>query len=217
MKLKRLLAVSLLFAILVLSFSFSQEHTERYVTGDKADTKMVNRIWDEGVNRSRIMENLSYMTDVIGPRINGTPAMKKAYDWAVAKFKEYGMENVAVEPSGEFAPGWSNEYVSVHLIAPAYQPIVAYPVPWTLSTKGKISGQPVVALIRTKADLEKYKGKLKGAIVFTQPPRQVHPSFQAHRQTALRSGSQRADRNADPAEAQRRGKKAGGTQMGGAG
>jgi hypothetical protein len=87
------------------------------------------------------------------------------------------MENVAVEPSGEFGLGWSNEYVSVHLIAPAYQSIVAYPVPWTLGTKGKISGQPVVALIRTKADLEKYKGKLKGAIVFTQPPRQVRPSF----------------------------------------
>ncbi len=177
MKLKRLLAASLLLAVLVLSFSFSQDRIERYVPGDKADTKIVNRIWDEGVNRSRIMENLSYMTDVIGPRINGTPAMKKAYDWAVAKFKEYGMENVAVEPSGEFAPGWSNEYVSVHLIAPSYQPIVAYPVPWTLSTKGKITGQPIMALIRTKADLEKYKGKLKGAIVLTQPPRQVHPSY----------------------------------------
>jgi hypothetical protein len=171
MNLKRLLAIGALLAVSIFSLSYSQGRQ------DRADTKMVNAIWEEGINRSHIMETLSYLTDVIGPRIPGSPAMQKAYDFAVAKFKEYGMENVAVEPSGEFGLGWSNEYVSVHLIAPAYQPILAYPVPWTSSTKGKISGQPMIALINSKADLEKYKGKLKGAIVFTQPPRRTHPSF----------------------------------------
>ncbi|MBN1222504.1 MAG: M20/M25/M40 family metallo-hydrolase, partial [Candidatus Aminicenantes bacterium] len=144
---------------------------------DRADTQMINRIWEEGINSSQIMATLSYLTDVIGPRIPGSPAMKKAYDWAVAKFKEWGLENVAVEPCGELGLGWSNEYVSVHMIAPAYQPILAYPVPWTLGTKGKITGAPIMAIIKTKEDMDKYRGKLKGAIVLTQPPIKTHPSF----------------------------------------
>jgi carboxypeptidase Q len=177
MKAHRLLAAGVLLALFVFSFSYSQ------APQDRADTKMVNRIWEEGVNRSQIMKNLSYLTDVIGPRVPGSPAMKKAYDWAVAKFKEYGMENVAVEPCGEFGLGWSNEYVSVHMTEPSYFPIVAYPVPWTMGTKGKITGQPMLAIIKTKADLEKYRGKLKGAIVFTQQPRPTPPVFKpiAHR------------------------------------
>jgi carboxypeptidase Q len=176
----RIVVTCFLLVIVLFTLSPSQDRGVRPAAAagpDKADTAMVSRIWEEAVNRSRLMETLSYLTDVIGPRIPGSPAMSKGHDWAVARFKEYGMVNVAVEPSGEFGPGWQNEYVSAHLMAPAYQPIVAYPVPWTMSTKGEVTGQPILAVIRSKADMEKYKGKLKGAIVFTQPPRQTHPSF----------------------------------------
>jgi carboxypeptidase Q len=177
MKRHRIFSVGILLMLLVFSFSYSQ------APQDQADVKMVNRIWEEGVNRSHLMKDLSYLTDVIGPRIPGSPAMKKAYDWAVAKFKEYGLENVAVEPCGEFGLGWSNEYISVHMTAPSYFPVLAYPVPWTMGTKGRITGSPILAVIRTKSDLEKYRGKLKDAIVFTQPPRATPPVFTpiAHR------------------------------------
>ena len=171
MKPHRFLVAGILLALLMFSLSYSQSPQ------DKADARTVSRIWEEAVNRSHLMKDLSYLTDVVGPRIPGSPAMKKAYDWAVGKFKEYGLENVAVEPCGEFGLGWSNEYISVHMMAPSYAPIVAYPVPWTMGTKGKITGQPVLAVINTKADLEKYKGKLKGAIVFTQLPRPTPPVF----------------------------------------
>jgi carboxypeptidase Q len=171
------------FVLVLILFTFSPSQDRGVPPApaarpDKVDIAMVNRIWEEGVAHSQIMATLSYLTDVIGPRIPGSPAMSKAYDWAVAKFKANGMENAAVEPSGEFGPGWQNEYCSVHLIAPAYQPVLAFPVPWTLGTKGKITGQPVMAVIASKADMEKYRGKLKGAIVFTQPPRKTHPSFE---------------------------------------
>ena len=184
MKRKRILAGCFILVLFLFTLSPSQDRGARPTPADrpdKADIAMVNRIWEEGINRSRLRESLSYLTDVIGPRIPGSPAMGKAYDWAVAQFKERGLENVAVEPSGEFGPGWQNEYCSVHLTAPAYQPVLAYAVPWTLGTKGKITGQPVMAIIGSKADMEKYKGKLKGAIVFTQPPQQAHPSFDPRR------------------------------------
>ncbi len=165
-----------LLAILILAFSLSLS-PQKPQPSDRADTAVLNRIWEEGIARSQVMATLSYITDIFGPRIPASPAMKKASHWTSAKFTEWGMSNVAIEPAGEFGLGWSNDYVSVHLIEPSYQPVLAFPVPWTSGTKGKIIGQPVSVQINSPADFEKYRGKLKGAIVFTQPPRQVRPNF----------------------------------------
>jgi len=146
---------------------------------DAADPAMLNRIWLEGTNNSRVMEHLSWITDVFGPRIPGSPAYNKAADWAVKRFTELGLANAAIEPSGELGLGWSYEYVSAHMTAPSYMPILAYPRPWTGSTKGTITASPVFAPISSKADMDKYRGKLKGAIVLISDPRPVHPNFKA--------------------------------------
>jgi len=171
MALRRILPVCLLLVLGSFSRSLSQARP------GQADIGTVNRIWEEGVGHSRIMETLSYLTDVIGPRIPGSPAMGKARDWTSARFKEFGLENIAVEPSGELGLGWSNEYTSVHMTAPSYLQILAYPVPWTSGTAGKITGQPLLASIESKADMDKYKGQLKGAIVFLHAPRKTPPAF----------------------------------------
>jgi hypothetical protein len=144
-----------------------------------ADAAALNRIWQEGTNNSRVMEHLSWLTDVFGPRIPASPAYNKAAAWAVRRFTEIGLAGAVVEPAGEIGLGWSYEYVSAHMIAPSYMPILAYPRPWTGSTRGKITGSPVLALISTKADLDKYKGKLKDAIVFLKEPRPIRPNFNA--------------------------------------
>jgi len=144
---------------------------------EPVDRDAVNRIWLEGTNHSRVMSYLSYMTDVLGPRLPGTPAYEKACAWAVKTFTELGCVNAAVEPALEFGPGWANEYISAHMTAPSYMAILAFPKPWTGSTRAKVVGSPVKVLLETRADLEKYRGKLKGAIVLTKPPRPTHPSF----------------------------------------
>jgi carboxypeptidase Q len=149
------------------------------VKPDRADAAVLNRIWIEGTTNARIMEHLSWITDVFGPRIPGSAAYNKAAEWAVKRFTELGLSGAAIEPSGELGLGWSNDYISAHMTAPSYMPILAYPRPWTGSTKGKITGSPVVALITTKAEAEKYKGKLKGAIVFLKEKRPVRPNFSA--------------------------------------
>lgn len=146
---------------------------------DAADTAMLNRIWLEGTNNSRVMEHLSWLTDVFGPRIPGSPAYNRAAAWAVKRFTELGLSGAAIEPAGELGLGWSCEYVSAHMTAPSYMPIVAYPRPWTGSTKGKITGSPVLAVISSKADMDRFRGRLKEAIVLVKEPRPVHPSFSA--------------------------------------
>src|SRR5512136_2985362 len=114
---------------------------------DAADPSMLNRIWLEGTNNSRVMEHLSWLTDVFGPRIPGSPAYNKAADWAVKRFTELGLAGAAIEPAGDFGLGWACEYISAHMTAPSYMSILAYPRPWTGSTRGKISGSPVLAVI----------------------------------------------------------------------
>lgn len=146
---------------------------------DGADTAMLNRIWLEGTNNSRVMEHLSWLTDVFGPRIPGSPAYKRAADWAVQRFAELGLAGAVIEPAGEFGLGWSCDHISAHMTAPSYMPILAYPRPWSGGTKGKISGSPVFAVLSSKADMEKFRGKLKGAIVFLKEPRPVLPNFNA--------------------------------------
>ncbi len=171
MKRMRFLTVALVLCVLLIPAAFSQE---------KVDAGMVNRIWEEGINRSKVMETLSYLTDVIGPRIPNTPAMRKACEWTKNKLTEWGLANAAIEPCGEFGLGWTNDYISVQMLEPTYARLLAYAKPWTPGTQGKLQCRPVLAVIKTKADMEKWRGKLKGAIVLTSPPRQVQPSLKPY-------------------------------------
>jgi len=140
---------------------------------------VVQKIMEEGFNNSQIMENVGYMTDVLGPRLAKSPAYFAAAKWAENKFEEYGLENVHLDPY-EFGIGWNLEYTSVHMMNPQYMPIIAYPQAWSSPTKGKVRG-PVVYInfqeITSEADLDKYKGKLRNAIIFTVPKQKMYLSW----------------------------------------
>src|SRR5205085_6223425 len=69
----------------------------------------IARIRDEGLNRSQAMDALSYLTDVIGPRLTGSPQMKRANEWTKTKLESWGMTNAKIEPWGPFGRGWSLE------------------------------------------------------------------------------------------------------------
>jgi hypothetical protein len=81
-----------------------------------------------------------------------------------------GLVNVAAEPFMDFGVTWDNEYVSIHLLEPDYQPMVGYPVAHTGSTQGRQVAPAVIVDLLVKADLEKYRGTLKGKAVLVTPP-----------------------------------------------
>src|SRR5688572_27729866 len=62
----------------------------------------VSRIRDEGMNRSQVMATLSYLTDVIGPRLTASPNLKRANEWTRDRMVGWGMANAQVEPWGTF-------------------------------------------------------------------------------------------------------------------
>jgi hypothetical protein len=125
--------------------------------------------------KSELMKNLQYLSDVIGPRLTGSKNLDTASHWAAEKMKEYGLENVRLEP-WEIPVGWERGPATMKLVEPANgRTISVASSGWTPGTKGKITG-PVVALAaRTQADLDKYKGKLKNAVVLITPPGEMQP------------------------------------------
>jgi carboxypeptidase Q len=161
MKKKNFYCFGLILGCVALVFGFAQ---------DKPDLVTVAKIRHEGFKHSQVMKIAGYLSDVIGPRPTGSPEVTRAYNWTAGKFKEWGCENVDLEPF-EFGIGWAPRYVSAHLIAPYYAPLIAISVEWGSSTNGKITGQPVFVQINDKDDFEEYRGKLGGKIVlYMQPP-----------------------------------------------
>ncbi len=136
----------------------------------KVDLEMVAKIREEGLQRSQVADITSYMTDVLGARLTLSQDMKRAQAWAVEKMREIGLENVNIEPFMEYGVAWDNEYFSLHLLEPDYQPMVGFPLTHTPGTSGKIFCPVVIADIQTRADLEKLRGRLQGAAVLGTPP-----------------------------------------------
>ena len=173
---RRITAGALVCLVAVLSLATAQ---------DKADLAAIYKIKDEGLNRSQVMMLESYLSDVYAPRLAGSsPYTRKAEQWVMDKLKEWGLVNVHVEPY-EFGRGWELKKFAAHMTAPVYAPLIAFPKAWTPGTNGAVRGEAVRVDIAAESDMDKYRGKLKGAFVLTQGPGQVEAHFQpqAHRYT----------------------------------
>ena len=139
---------------------------------EKLDVPMLGRIRDEGLLRSQVMDHVSWLSDVYGPRLTGSPAIQQASEWAMKKFTEWGLANVHQE-RWSFGKGWTLVRFSAHLVEPQVQPIIGFPHEWSSGTKGPVTADVVRVQIASDADFAKYRGKLAGKIVLTQPARRV--------------------------------------------
>ncbi|HEX5004574.1 MAG TPA: M20/M25/M40 family metallo-hydrolase [Gemmatimonadales bacterium] len=137
---------------------------------EPVDWAMVARIRAEGLQRSQVMNYESYMTDVLGARLTLSSDMQRAQQWAQAELKSIGLVNVVAEPFMEFGVTWDNEYVSLHMLAPDYQPMVGYPLAHTRGTDGQVVADAVIVDLRVQGDLDTYRGTLRGKAVLSTPP-----------------------------------------------
>ena len=142
---------------------------------EKPDLTVVNRIKSEAFYNSQVMDHLFYLADVYGPRLTSSPGHKAAADWVVKRLQSYGLKNVKLEKWGPFGQSWNLKQFSAHLIEPQYQPLIGFPLAWTPGTGGAVSGEPVMAVLRSEADFEKHKGKLRGKVVLTMEPKVIAP------------------------------------------
>jgi hypothetical protein len=151
------------------------------------DTLAVERIKAEGFQRSQVMNVMSWLTDVYGPRLTGSPISKQAGDWTIETFEEWGLANAAYEWWGPFGRGWVNDRTVAQVTEPVPFPVIAYPAAWSDGTRGPVTTEVVMVptTVRTAADFAPYRGTLSGKIVVSQAPRELGALFDApaHRYT----------------------------------
>ncbi len=178
---KKLLATVCWFAvttIAVLSFVgplHSQSASPQTVGLEKVDMSVVEKVRDEGLNRSHIPGDVQYLTDVIGPRLTGSPAMKRANEWTAQKMREYGLENVHLE-AYEFGRGWEEVSYFGRMTEPFVRPLNGRSQAWTGSTKGLQKGPAVLVTAEALKDPAQHGKQWKGAWILpgaTFKPRDV--------------------------------------------
>jgi carboxypeptidase Q len=162
------------FLLLALSFGLGSALAQERLSQETLDT--IGKIRYEGFRNSKIMDLASGLFDQIGPRLTGSPNMKKANEWTRDKLKEFGLENARLEAWTPFGRGWSNEYSNVRMVSPDVATLIAYPKAWTPGTDGPVRAQAVRVVIRGPQDLARYRGKLAGKIVFFGDDAEVKPS-----------------------------------------
>ena len=189
-------ATLLLFTLIVPYAAFGQQPQTQ-------EDPIIAKIKDEGMNRSQVMQTLSYLSDVIGARLTASPNAKRANEWTRVTLEKWGLQNAHLEAWGPFGRGWTLKHFSAQVVAPQDIPLIAFPKAWSpgvkvvpdmpaiAAPKGKKNAPPpppppmsnvvtadVVFLdAKNEADLDKYKGQLKGKIVLISQPVEVKALF----------------------------------------
>ncbi|HEX4684070.1 MAG TPA: M20/M25/M40 family metallo-hydrolase [Gemmatimonadaceae bacterium] len=134
------------------------------------DTTVVARMVDEGMHRSHADADLEYLTDVVGPRLTGSAALRRANDWTQQKFREYGMDSTALE-AWTFGVGWTRGPMTLRMLAPHQREMIGVSWAWSPGTNGPLAGDVVFMDARSEAEFNtRFKGKLAGKWVMMGLP-----------------------------------------------
>lgn len=136
-RMKRALSTLLVLSVVV---TLSAQSAER------VDLDAIQKIRQEGLNNSQVMKHLFYMTDVYGPRLQGSPGIEQAGDWVVKTLQSWGMQNVRKERF-PFGVGWSLNNFHATMVGAQGMPLIGYPKAWSSGTKGMVRAEVVLSLI----------------------------------------------------------------------
>lgn len=181
-----LAAAALAAAVLSVSAAGQDKTADPYAEVQPAteslDMNMYQRIRDEGLNHSHVMEFASALTDGIGPRLTGSPNLKKANEWTRDTLAKIGLQNAHLEDWGEFGIGWQQLNTWARIVEPDTAMLILQATPWSPSTHassdatpGPVTSDVAYVNIQSEKDIDQYKGKLAGKIVLFGPMRPVPP------------------------------------------
>jgi hypothetical protein len=136
---------------------------------EKLDRDIYWKIRREATDNSHLMKTLQVLTDVYGPRLTGSPNLKGASDWVVKETTAWGLKNARLEPWDFGHPGWLNERLSVHVVSPVKDALVAEALAWTPGTNGPVTAQVTTVELperptkeRLARFLDEQRAKVKG-------------------------------------------------------
>src|SRR5580692_6550455 len=142
---------------------------------ENLDLNMYQQIRIEGLTHSHVMEYASGLMDGIGPRLTGSPNVKRANEWTRDQLAAMGCSNAHLEDWGEFGMGWQQLNTWTRMASPDTAVFITQAAPWSPSSNGAISGQAIWIDVKKEEDLDKYKGKLAGKVVLLGDMREVKP------------------------------------------
>ena len=156
-------------AVLLLAHALAAPSQGQSIAVDTAGT---GAVLDQALNHSEVMQNLAYLSDMIGPRLSGSPAMKKANDWTMERFKAYGLTSHL--ESYVFGVTWERGDASLKLVQPFARGITAHSWAWTAGTGGKTLTGEVIRINGTPGDsLNAYLPKVKGKWLMLNDPASI--------------------------------------------
>jgi carboxypeptidase Q len=152
---------------------------------EQANISVIERISQEALQNSQVMEHAFFLSDVYGPRLTGSPGFQAAGTWVMKRLQEFGLKNVRKEQIG-WGRGWSYKKFSVHMLEPQRAALIGSPGPWSSSVNGQASGEPILAPAPTDITREtyekyvrEYRGRLRGKFVLLSPPTTIQPQSSA--------------------------------------
>ena len=163
----------------ILAIVFLSICVSLYSQDEKLDPAMIEKIRNEGLKNSKVMEIAFYLTEVSGPRLQGSPGYIRASNWAKTKLAEWGLQNAMLEPWGDWGKGWELQRSYLAMTNPYYKPFIAFPKAWTVGSNGMKSADVILVSAKDSTELMAYKGKLKGKIVLLSRNDTLKPTFEA--------------------------------------
>ncbi len=127
-----------------------------------------------GLEQSQVMDHLSWMCDVYGPRLTGSPNLRKAQRWAAETLTGWGLKNAALEEWGEFGRGWHLDGFSIRVVGDNPWPVHGYPKAWTPSLS-KTTAEVVSLAGKSREEIEAMD--LTGKIVLMDAIRDISEPF----------------------------------------
>ncbi|MBW3628129.1 MAG: M28 family peptidase [Gemmatimonadetes bacterium] len=122
-----------------LLLSAAPAGAQTFAEGDS----VLRKIWTETYERSQLQPLAQTLLDSIGPRLTGSPGMQAASDWAVGKYREWGIP-ARQEQYGTWR-SWRRGVTHADLVAPRVRSLEATMLAWSPGTRGAVEGA-VVAL-----------------------------------------------------------------------
>ncbi len=146
---------------------------------EPVNEEVVARLKVEGFQHSQVMETLSWLSDVYGPRLSGSDNLRKAAEWARDQMTRWGLEHAALEPyDNPSFRGWTLEHFDLDMVEPQYMRIYGYPMAWSPATPAPVTGTPLIVDVKSKDDFDRYRGKLRGVLVMNGRPETSDIGFQ---------------------------------------
>jgi hypothetical protein len=145
------------------------------VAEEPVDLEAINRIRYEGFENSQVMDIAAHLTNVIGARITGSPAMTRANEWTRDQLTGFGLENARLEAYA-FGRGWDWQSCRVDLLGETPKSLSAIPQAWTPGTSGPVRGGVIRIEAETAEELEEFEGDVSGKFVLVSPVREVEPT-----------------------------------------